>query len=141
MWLNQGMKNLAKHWLSIAGIAALLTGCSAGETGAGQVKETTAATTTPATSAPASDSTREKQVEAVFLKIVRDGNAGLDSAADADLVELAKSICELYKGGASGADVNDSLSKGAGVTYTLKELVSINGSGVAAFCPEYTDRL
>lgn len=95
----------------------------------------TAPTTTPV------EASRDKQVEAVFLKLVRDGNAGLSSAADADLIELAKSICALYKGGASGSEVNDILYKGSGVTYTLKELASLNGSGVAAFCPEYMDKL
>lgn len=96
-------------------------------------------TPTPTPTATAASS--QDQVRAIYLDAVRKGQPALQSAADDDLVTIGQGFCKMYAGGAVGSDINNYILTAAGMAYTVPQLISMHGSAVGAFCPEYTSKV
>lgn len=99
--------------------------------------QTVTVTATPKPSSSAQPTTMEE----VYLSQLRETHASLTTAADDSLVGIGEGVCDIYDKGNSSDDVNNFLAIGAGVAYTLKELASMHGAAVAAFCPEHLPTL
>lgn len=85
--------------------------------------------------------TLDEQVEEVFLSQVRESHPNLEYTEGDSMIEIAKSFCVMFDNGAESSEINDFILIGAGVAYSLTELLSIYGAGVAAFCPEHVEKI
>lgn len=134
--------------------ALLLTGCSSAAEGSQPSVSAAAVTTQSATatasptpkatataSASASATTRDQQVNKIYLESLYKSDAALRSADGADLISIGKSFCDMYDGGAKGSDINNYILTAAGWAYTVKQLVAVHGSAVGAFCPEHIEKM
>lgn len=127
-------------------VAILLTGCaSAASTAAPSASEPIpSVSSAKASAAPVitkAAASREDQVKAIYLASVRKDQPGLVSAEDAGMITIGQGFCKMYEGGAKGSDVNAYILKAAGWAYTVPQLVSMHGSAVGAFCPDYIDKM
>ncbi len=122
-------------------LAALtLSGCTAPETVT--VSPALASTTAPATTKPAIETKpMSEQIDDVYVSMLLEENPGLAVAEPEDLIAIGKSFCTMYDGGATSSDVNSFILTAAGPGYTLKELVSMHGGAVGAYCQEHLDKL
>ena len=127
-------------------VAILLTGCASGASTASP----SAIAPTPSTSsakpsvtptATEAAASREDKIKALYLAGVRDGQPGLASAGDDDMITIGQGFCKMYEGGATGSDVNNYILKAAGWAYTVPQLVSMHGAAVGAFCSQYIDEM
>lgn len=140
-----------KKIIALLCCAAALTGCAAQaessrppssqQVAAGPSVSSTTASPVSATAATTKAATREDQINAIYLKGVRNDQPALSAAADADLISIGKGLCKLYDGGAKGSDVNHYILTAAGWAYTVPQLVSMHGAAVGAFCPQYLDKM
>lgn len=73
--------------------------------------------------------------EEVFLRVLRDETDAWDNEADAEVVDLAKSMCEAWGRDASFTDVAAIFLQ---TGYTPREGGGFIGAGTQAFCPEYS---
>ena len=126
--------------ISLAVAALMMAGCSAPTAESSTPAPTTSAA--PATSSPAAETkTREEQVDDTYVNTLQEDNPGLTVAQPADLISIGKGFCTMYDGGATSSDVNSYILTAAGLAYTVKELISMHGGAVGAYCPEHIDKL
>jgi hypothetical protein len=84
---------------------------------------------------------REDQIRDIYLDNILDEQPGLEDVPGEDLVTMGQGFCQMYDGGAVGADVNEYILTAAGVAFTVHELVAVHGAAVGAFCPEHLDKM
>lgn len=102
------------------------------------VTVTPSSSPTPTATATSSPLTAYQEV---YLSQLRKSHPNLITAPDDGLINIGEGICTIYDTGATSTEVNDFLLISAGVAYSVAEFASIHGAAVAAFCPEYMDKL
>jgi hypothetical protein len=121
------------------GIAALLV------TGCGTDARADEATDylTPGAVLPAPALTNEELHEKAFLDYVRRAHPALQFADGDRIITIATTFCRMYDQGGAADDAHRLIraARGTGTMYTVEELATISGSGVASFCPEHVDEL
>lgn len=120
--------------------ALMLAGCTAPAI----VAESSAPvpTAAPPTIAPAVETKpRSEQIDDIYVDSLQEDHPGLTVAEPADLIDIGKGFCTMYDGGATSSDVNSYILTASGFAYTVKELVSMHGGAVGAYCPEHLDKL
>ena len=139
--------SMNKFWALLALPALLLTGCSSGPAVAEpsvsvqQAAPSPSAKPTPTPTATKA-ATREDQIKELYLENIYDSEPALRAANDGEsLVSIGQGFCDMYDGGAKGSDINDFILKGAGWAYTVRQLVSVHGSAVGAYCPEHIEKM
>jgi hypothetical protein len=142
----------------IAMAALLLTGCGSGTSSQTAAPATPGLTTTSATPSPEPTATsavdsQEDQVQDLYLDSIRDEQPALMEESDEDLVTMGQGFCDMYDGGAVGADIhdfilsvadadiNDFMLLEAGAAFTVHELVAVHEAAVGAYCPQHTDKM
>lgn len=79
--------------------------------------------------------------ENLFLDFVRDEHSILVDVPDADLLELAENICTAYDNGAVNDDISLLIVQNSNNESEMAAFATVHGAGVAAFCPEHTDKV
>jgi hypothetical protein len=139
--LNDDMTKLGKTFrISMALAALTLAGCSAPETVA--VSPAAVSTSVPASIKPAVETKSiSEQIDDVYVSMLQEDNPGLAVAEPEDMIAIGKAFCTMYDGGATSSDINNYILTAAGPGYTLKELISMHGGAVGAYCQEHLDKL
>lgn len=114
---------------------------------------TTEAPTTTTTRAPTTTTTQyelsDAEMEMLYVTFLRSWSADkpyniIDAASDADLVELAESVCNAFDYGNTMEEIAlaSLLGLGENATDTNVEATgTLIGAGVEAFCPEHSGKL
>lgn len=139
--LNDDMSKLGNTFMISMALASLtLAGCTAPATVA--VTPAPVPTTAPVTSAATVETkSRAEQIDDIYVDSLQEDHPGLTVAEPADLIDIGKGFCTMYDGGATSSDVNSYILTAAGIAYTVKELISMHGGAVGAYCPEHMDKL
>lgn len=124
----------------------LLSGCGSGASSQTATSTAPGATQTSATPTPGHTATtavdpRERRIHDLYLDSIRDEQPALMDVPYEDLVTMGQGFCDMYDGGAVGADVNDFILMAGGVGFTVQELEAVHGAAVGALCPEHTDKV
>jgi len=76
--------------------------------------------------------------DALFLQVVKDAEPAAAELTDADMINLAHAMCVALD---DGADVETVVIVALNSGIDMDLAATINGAGIAAYCPEYTDLL
>jgi hypothetical protein len=130
----------------IAVAALMLAACGSGttsQTGTSSSPAPTTVSASPSTEPGATPTvaSREDQIRDIYLDNILDEQPGLEDVPGEDLVTMGQGFCQMYDGGAVGADINEYILTAAGVAFTVHELVAVHGAAVGAFCPEHLDKM
>ncbi|MHA7262581.1 DUF732 domain-containing protein [Arthrobacter sp. TMN-37] len=87
--------------------------------------------------------TDEQLNDKAFLEYVRRRHPDLQVTDGDKIITIAEAFCRMYDQGGTREDATRLIREAAGARsmYTSKELRTISGSGVAAFCPEHVNKL
>jgi hypothetical protein len=92
--------------------------------------------TPPSTSlAPETVAPEPNDLDAIFVQVLRENTNSWDNIPDADVVELANLMCDVWREGATFEEIGQILIDSG---YPQNEAGFFIGAGTEAYCPEFS---
>lgn len=128
-----------KKLVAVAPLLLALAGCSAA--GAEPAPTVTVTVAAEAPTPAETEKTRAEQIDDIYLGSLYKSDSGLKAFDRAELVKFGKRFCDVYDTGGTSSDINRIILKAAGVIYTARQMVTIHGAAVGAYCPEHISKI